>query len=60
MALKSRKEKLIGRLRKDTALLEKRYARYESSHRTLRTLQLFGGLACLFTLGVGMIFFHLR
>ncbi|MDR2432660.1 MAG: hypothetical protein LBD34_02795, partial [Puniceicoccales bacterium] len=46
MVLKARKEKLIGRMGKDVALLEKRYACYESSHRTLRTLQLFGGLAC--------------
>jgi hypothetical protein len=59
-ALKSRKERLIGRIGKDTALLEKRYARYESSHRTLRTLQLFGGLACLFAVAVGMIIFRPR
>ena len=49
-ALKARKERLVGRLGKDTALLEKRYARYESSHRTLRTLQMFGGLPCLLQL----------
>jgi hypothetical protein len=59
-ALKTRKERLVGRLWKDTALFERRYARYESSHRTLRTLQVFGGLACLFVLGVGLIFFRPR
>jgi hypothetical protein len=59
-ALKSRKERLVGRIGKDTALMERRYARYESSHRTLRSLQLFGGFACLVTLGVVLIFFRLR
>jgi hypothetical protein len=58
--LKARKEKLVGRIGKDTVLLEKRCARYESSHRTLRTLQVFGGLACLFAVAVGMIIFRPR
>jgi hypothetical protein len=60
MVLKARKEKLAGRMGKDVALLEKRYVRYESSHRTLRTLQLFGGLACAVVVILGLIFFRLR
>jgi hypothetical protein len=43
MELKARREKLVGRMGKDVALLEKRYASYESSHRTLRTLQVLTG-----------------
>ncbi|MDR2432734.1 MAG: hypothetical protein LBD34_03205 [Puniceicoccales bacterium] len=58
--LKARKEKLVGRMGKDVALLEKRYACYESSHRTLRTLQLFGGLACGIVVIFGLVFFRLR
>jgi hypothetical protein len=60
MKLKARKEKLVGRMGKDVALLEKRYVRYESSHRTLRTLQLFGGLACAIVVVFCLIFFRLR
>jgi hypothetical protein len=60
MVLKARKEKLVGRMGKDTALLEKMCASYESSHRTLRTLQVFGGLACAVIVVLGLIFFRLR
>jgi hypothetical protein len=60
MELKARREKLVGRMGKDVALLEKRYASYESSHRTLRALQVFGGLACAIVVIFGLIFFRLR
>jgi hypothetical protein len=60
MVLKARKEKLVGRRGKDTALLEKMCASYESFHRTLRTLQVFGGLACAVIVVLGLIFFRLR
>jgi hypothetical protein len=60
MALKARKEKLVGRMGKDVALLEKRYASYESSHRTLRALRMFGGLVCTIIVVFGLIFFRLR
>jgi hypothetical protein len=60
MKLKARKENLVGRMRKDVALLEKRCARYESSHRTLSTLQLFGRLACGIVVIFGLVFFRLR
>ncbi|MDR0742511.1 MAG: hypothetical protein LBE98_03540 [Puniceicoccales bacterium] len=60
MVLKARKEKLVGRMGKDVALLEKMCARYESSHRTLRTLQVFGGLVCTIIVVFGLIFFRLR
>ncbi|MDR0741924.1 MAG: hypothetical protein LBE98_00465 [Puniceicoccales bacterium] len=58
--LKARKEKLVGKIGKDVALLEKRYVRYESSHRTLRALQVFGGLVCAIIVVFGVIFFRLR
>jgi hypothetical protein len=60
MVLKARKEKLVGRMGKDTALLEKMCARYESSHRTLRTLQVFGGLVCTIVVVFCLVFFRLR
>jgi hypothetical protein len=60
MVLKARKEKLVGRMGKDVALLEKRCVRYESSHRTLRTLQLFGCLACGIVAVLSLVFFRLR
>jgi hypothetical protein len=60
MVLKAKKEKLVGRMGKDVALLEKRYVRYESSHRTLRTLQVFGGLVCTLAIIAGLVFFRLR
>jgi hypothetical protein len=60
MVLKARKEKLVGRIGKDVALLEKRYVRYESSHRTLRTLQVFGGLVCTIVVVFCLVFFRLR
>jgi hypothetical protein len=60
MVLKARKEKLVGRMGKDTALLEKRCASYESSHRTLRTLQVFGGLVCTIVVVFCLVFFRLR
>jgi hypothetical protein len=60
MVLKARKERLVGRMGKDVALLEKRYASYESSHSTLRTLQVFGGLACGIVVIFGLVFFRLR